>query len=178
METRGMVGAAVAGVVALAVVGGAPAQPPASDIAARVAAYKRWRDLTPGGYVVDPAVARLCRLPTPEEVRRSDATHGPHAFRFVHVFANPAAAKALSRRPWRFPVGAALVKEKEPGKGFTAMVKRPAGYDPSHGDWEYLVSEPGRAPVSGRLSACAGCHAKASRQDHVFGTYLSEAKGR
>jgi hypothetical protein len=50
------------------------------------------------------------------------------------------------------------------------MVKRPAGYDPTGGDWEYLVLDAtGRIEQRGRLALCARCHADAPH-DHLFGT--------
>jgi hypothetical protein len=49
------------------------------------------------------------------------------------------------------------------------MVKRPPGYDPEGGDWEYLVLTPaGEATQRGRLPLCKRCHAEAPN-DHLFG---------
>ena len=53
---------------------------------------------------------------------------------------------------------------------YFAMVKRPPGYDPAGGDWEYLVLDAsGRIEQRGRLPLCARCHADAPH-DHLFGT--------
>ena len=53
---------------------------------------------------------------------------------------------------------------------YFAMTKRPPGYDPASGDWEYLVLDAtGRIEQRGRLPACARCHVDAPR-DHLFGT--------
>lgn len=53
---------------------------------------------------------------------------------------------------------------------YFAMVKRPAGYDPSGDDWEYLVVDStGQIEQRGRLPLCARCHADAPH-DHLFGT--------
>src|SRR5262249_21737523 len=74
----------------------------------------------------------------------------------------------------RLPQGATLVERLFPPEGATpgaylVMVKRPAGYDPSGGDWEYLVVLPdGRIEQRGILPLCARCHAEAP-QDRVFG---------
>jgi hypothetical protein len=52
---------------------------------------------------------------------------------------------------------------------YFAMVKRPAGYDPPGGDWEYLVVTPdGHVDQRGRLTLCARCHVDAPH-DHLFG---------
>ena len=74
----------------------------------------------------------------------------------------------------RLPVGATLIeKQLERGmvapSAYFAMVKRPAGYDPKGGDWEYLVFSPeGRLEGRGVLPLCARCHADAP-YDHLFG---------
>ncbi|MEO5725709.1 MAG: hypothetical protein ABI134_34880 [Byssovorax sp.] len=75
----------------------------------------------------------------------------------------------------RIETGATLVERllprgsPEPAAYF-AMVKRPAGYDPAGGDWEYLVLDStGRIEQRGRLPLCARCHADAPH-DHLFGT--------
>jgi hypothetical protein len=50
-----------------------------------------------------------------------------------------------------------------------AMVKRPAGYDPDGGDWEYLVLTPqGTSTHRGALPLCKRCHADAPH-DRLFG---------
>lgn len=52
---------------------------------------------------------------------------------------------------------------------YFAMVKRPPGYDPEGGDWEYLVVTPdGQVEARGRLPLCGRCHADAPH-DHLFG---------
>jgi hypothetical protein len=52
---------------------------------------------------------------------------------------------------------------------YFAMIKRPPGYDPGGGDWEYLVVTPaGRVEQRGILPLCARCHADAPH-DHLFG---------
>ena len=83
------------------------------------------------------------------------------------------------------PVGSVIVKEKE-GQGYyfegtarTAktrdgvggMVKRPPGYDPAHGDWEYFYFEDPSKIESGKISSCVQCHAGASKTDYVFGDW-------
>lgn len=73
------------------------------------------------------------------------------------------------------PPGATLVERLSPRGGaepaaYLAMVKRPAGFDPPGGDWEYLVLDAaGHMEQRGRLPLCARCHADAPH-DHLFGT--------
>lgn len=53
---------------------------------------------------------------------------------------------------------------------YFAMVKRPAGYAPGDGDWEYFViGADQKVEERGRLGLCARCHADAPH-DHLFGT--------
>lgn len=52
---------------------------------------------------------------------------------------------------------------------FFAMVKRPPGFDPEGGDWEYLIVEPSGTIVRrGKLPLCARCHAEAPH-NFIFG---------
>lgn len=75
----------------------------------------------------------------------------------------------------RIEVGGTLVERLLPrgspeATTYFAMVKRPVGYDPAGGDWEYLVIEAsGRIEQRGRLPLCARCHADAPH-DHLFGS--------
>lgn len=72
------------------------------------------------------------------------------------------------------PPGAALVEFHYPASSsepvtLLAMVKRPAGYDPDGGDWEYVVLTPqGTSTHRGALPLCRRCHADAPH-DHLFG---------
>jgi hypothetical protein len=54
------------------------------------------------------------------------------------------------------------------GKG--AMIKRAAGFDPSHGDWEFAYWEPSSGILDGPTEAqsCGSCHAGANATDYVF----------
>jgi hypothetical protein len=57
------------------------------------------------------------------------------------------------------------------------MVKREGGFDPEHGDWEYLQSTPqGQVMLRGSFSsapvraACGECHSNVAERDYVFST--------
>lgn len=54
------------------------------------------------------------------------------------------------------------------------MIKREPGYDPQHGDWEYLyvVQKPEKKVTRGRLESCIKCHWQAKDRDYVFRNYL------
>ncbi|WP_437801556.1 hypothetical protein [Sorangium sp. So ce693] len=93
----------------------------------------------------------------------------------AEVRINAAAAPYPQLGPDRvLPSGAAVVEfhyragSPEPAT-LLAMVKRPAGYDPDGGNWEYLVLTPqGTSTHRGALPLCKRCHADAPH-DHLFG---------
>lgn len=157
--------------------------------------YRKLKDLTPEGHYVAPSFYMLCRAPVSEAERKqrqetyerlAKAEDGPHALATIHVFADPLAERALTSGAKTFPVGAVLVKRKERVEspiagvtvvgGVTGMIKRAAGYDPAHGDWEYFIEEDDRALERGKLSTCIACHAKAKGPDHVFATWYRRLK--
>ena len=57
----------------------------------------------------------------------------------------------------------------------TAMVKRESGYDPEHGDWEFLTLDGrGKTVTSrGKLKNCQSCHDSQENEGFVFRNYLS-----
>ena len=78
------------------------------------------------------------------------------------------------------PVGSVVVKEKyrdiaakEPMVAYAVMTKRPAGYDPTGGDWEYafVTLKPERKVTRGKLVECATCHVEAKERDFLFRSY-------
>ena len=110
-----------------------------------------------------------------------------HFVPMVKVFANPAAWRAVAKRnELPLPVGAVIVKEKwltrhipgtieydrdDRGPGaYAAMIKREAGYDSEHGDWEYVYVARGADSTveRGHLSNCRECHSKARDTDYLF----------
>ena len=92
------------------------------------------------------------------------------------ILADEGAAAYPALGPLRpIPSGATVVERLFPRSApevaaYFAMVKRPPGYDPAGGDWEYLVLDAaGQLQQRGRLPLCARCHADAPH-DHLFGT--------
>ncbi len=103
---------------------------------------------------------------------------------------NNLAADAFSLSANRYPVGAVIVKQKlvhgyrdKDGKpvnaanGVGGMVKRPPGYDPKHGDWEYFYFQDSSKVQSGRISSCVQCHDAAKDRDYMFGTWYNKTDG-
>lgn len=83
------------------------------------------------------------------------------------------------------PVGTVSIKTADPDNDGTVdahvvMIKREAGYDPDHGDWEYQMRAPGGAilddengqPIQGALELCISCHSAAAATDYLAGTSL------
>jgi hypothetical protein len=98
---------------------------------------------------------------------------------------NVLAADAFHTNATLFPAGAVVVKHKtihgyfdkggmhfpKPDLGVGGMIKRPAGYDPGHGDWEYFYFEAANKIESGPIASCVQCHESAKNKDYVFGTW-------
>lgn len=160
-------------------------QPPASapTISQIASSYTGYAKITPEPVYVNTFLAMLCRGATKEEVEKERVTHGPHAHSTVVIHMNPIAASAFKAGTGAYPVGSVIVKQKglleyvdaarKTGPvakhGVGGMVKREAGYDPAHGDWEYFYFDDVTKIESGRIASCVQCHDKAKATDHVFG---------
>ena len=155
-----------------------PSNPPhdRSESAPAGIDYSGWPTLTPEPIRVLSRAFVMCAPPM--------EAHNPHNANLdgaIKVFANPAAhAHLVGKRPGALPVGATVVKEKLAGAkadrlvAYAAMVKREAGYDPKHGNWEYVfVESGGRGEVQrGKLANCIACHSGMASQDYLFRPYL------
>jgi hypothetical protein len=154
------------------------------DVQQVAATYGSLKSMTKEPVFVDPGLAMLCRGATQAEVEMARKTSGPHAHTAVSIFMNDLAAGAFGKPNARYPVGSIIVKQKkaleywsatQPGEmaasndGVGGMIKRPAGYDPAHGDWEYFYFEDARKIESGRINSCVRCHSGAANNDYVFG---------
>lgn len=143
--------------------------------------FAGWPAVTDRPVLIDPQINVACAAAAaPAVSREQQKIHGPHFKPAIVVRVNPEAVeKFKARRP--LPVGTTVVKEKHYDFGaatapteYTAMIKREAGYDPPHGDWEYLhvVRGPERTITRGRLESCIACHAGRKDHDHLFRDYL------
>ena len=157
-------------------------RPSVSEVAAGFASYQQ---ITKSVVYVNPVLALLCRGASKEEVEAARIKFGPHAHTGILIYMNKVAADAFATNAGAYPVGAVIVKQKtihdyrdkdgkqvnEADTGVGGMVKRPAGYDPEHGDWEYFYFEDAAKIESGRISTCVQCHSSAKGNDYVFGTW-------
>jgi hypothetical protein len=149
--------------------------------------YANWPNVTEPFHKVSPGFIVYCRPLSADEVRRQEAAkkeYGPHAESAIVVRVNPIGLDRF-KSGGAVPVGTVVIKEKYhhyyPGAQPTAvaaMIKREAGYDPEHEDWEYAYEErwagSERKVVRGKLESCIECH-KVAGIDYLFRPYL-EAK--
>lgn len=131
--------------------------------------------LNPAPHFVSPELAELCIAPPPAAfVAREVGRAGPHANQAVNFYVSPDGLAAMSSLDQHFPPGTVLIKEKlspslETATAVGGMVKRPQGFDPENGNWEYFYASKDGTFEIGRISNCVDCHARARANDHVFG---------
>jgi hypothetical protein len=164
-----------------------PATPPGvpPSVADIAVGYTNFHKITDRVVFVNLKLAMLCRGASQKEVEAARTRFGPHANTGILIYMNKLAADAFATNTTPFPVGAVVVKQKaisgytdQSGKrvhdgdhGVGGMVKRPAGYDSKHGDWEYFYFEDAAKVESGRIPSCIQCHDSAKAKDYVFGTW-------
>ena len=140
-----------------------------------------WTKVNDEPYHMNPAVAILCGIPTRQELE-SERKKNPHAESYITVYVNNAGKEAMFAKEARtFPVGSIIVKRKiansiessEPLL-YTLMRKREAGYNPSLGDWEFVVVAANGKEIQGigKLENCQSCHRQKRDSDFVFRPYL------
>ena len=153
--------------------------------------YQGFKRLTAEPRFVSPTISALCGTATiPKRVfDKERAINGPHAGVAVHIYANPPAADSIAANAAEFPVGAVIVKENllvlagpVPGllgrpasAGIGGMVKRPKGYDPANGDWEFFFYSAEGQFSTGKLANCIDCH-NGGKRDHVFSVRSLQSK--
>lgn len=119
------------------------------------------------------------------EMTRHEEKHGPHANYYLLIYMNDIASRAYRDSATPYPIGSVVVKKKTSDRyavadnpkenrrwyGLGGMIKRPAGYDPEHGDWEYFYFEKPSPVETGKIVSCVECHAKAKDRDYVYGNW-------
>lgn len=143
--------------------------------------------------LVDLQLAMLCRGVSQQDVDDARKRNGPHAHTSVKIYMNEIAAEAFRDRATAYPVGSVIVKEKlgleydlvdaggereqnaaKTASGVGGMIKRAAGDDPEHGDWEYFYFEDPAKIEHGKIASCVECHRGASATDYVFGGWADK----
>ena len=141
------------------------------------AEYRTWTALVKEPRPVPIEIWTRCVPAGPADREKARATHGPHAERFVRVYANAYAVDGLARNPPVLPTGAVIVKEKltaadaaEP-EAVAFMVKGKPGEHAESGGWSFVFQPPGSDPAQTQRD-CAACHrAAATARDYVLGAY-------
>lgn len=94
------------------------------------------------------------------------------------VYANDLAREAIkSKAALTYPVGSIIVREKLPYTDgdpkpllLAVMIKRPHGFNPKGGDWEFLIADSAMTKIQERQKkgSCLDCHAAQRARDYVF----------
>lgn len=172
----------ILGAIALAACSSTTISPRVSDVAIN---YPKFNRITAKPVRVNPELAMLCVGISKAQVEEARKQSGPHANTTIVIYMNDQAANAFRTNSATYPVGAIIVKQKmifgytdTTGQsvhggttGVGGMIKRPAGYDPQHGDWEYFYFEDVAKIESGRIASCVQCHESAKSKDYVFGSW-------
>jgi hypothetical protein len=151
--------------------------------------YADWPRVTEKPYSVSTEFLMMCREPSPEMIQKRESlekARGPHSKSAIIVRVNPTGL-AQFKAGEAVPVGTVVIKEKYPEYdpnarpvAIAAMIKREAGYDPDHGDWEYafeqLSPEQERKTVRGKLDNCIECHKGTRSKDYLFRPYLKASR--
>ena len=89
----------------------------------------------------------------------------------LQIYGNGLARQAFEQMSAQAPAGAVFVNEKTVSGKIDAvgvMVRRAAGFDAAHGDWEYFFANQWGDYRSGKLDDCTACHRQAKSPDFVF----------
>ncbi|RYX84301.1 hypothetical protein EON83_10320 [bacterium] len=170
---------------------------PAPEFPEEIHNYQSWKQVARERVEMAPAVAMMCAPAGPIPIERPDAkgTEGPHAKKFLRVYVNEIGEAQMAEQKYpRFPVGTIIVKQKLPvipsknsktgtpkpqqisstPELLTVMLKREAGYNPSNGDWEFMVTNGAGDEVTerGKLKNCQSCHLPYAKTDYIVRSYL------
>lgn len=145
----------------------------------RLAGYRSWT-MTAKPRTVPREMAMACAPPS--AFGDLEERYGPHAERWIRVYANATAASAM-KEPKRiaYPAGSIIVKEKlvspedAAPEGVAFMIKHEKGKFTDSGGWEFLYypSGPAAAKVA-EYKGCTTCHRAGAKRDYVFGTFEDE----
>ena len=170
----------VGSILALAACQALAGPPDDSQLAALVGQYAKLHRVTEKPHQMQDTTALLCDAP---RVRPPQSPHEAAILpAYCHVYVNESAKEPITKGEKDYPVGSLLVKSKlhlpdskEP-ELFTVMLKREAGYNAEHGDWEYAVLEGHsfRVLARGRIESCIDCHQAYQKTGYVTRTYLDK----
>lgn len=146
-----------------------------------IAGYQNWTKVNAVPQAMPKALDIACVIwRAPGGVIVNGETN-PHREKYITVYVNDVGQTAmLKEKNPSFPVGSVIVKEKLTAKDsqtpvlLTVMIKQKKGYNPTNGDWEYMVVDGTGTKLEGRgtLQNCQSCHLANKKTDYIFRTYL------
>ena len=153
-----------------------------SGLPPQLAGYRAWQ--AGDVHAVSTPLSILCAALPPKELARRreelQRAHGPHAERYLRVFANAtASAAAREAMAKTFPPGSVVAKEKlaDPyaahPEAVAFMIKHAPGTYPGSGDWEFRYYPEARGA---EYSGCIECHRTGASRDYVFGRLTGAAQ--
>jgi hypothetical protein len=109
----------------------------------------------------------------PESSNESKTNHGVVAYGFAYV--NDVGSGGFRRRPFSFPVGTMIVREKmlTPTANpdlLVVMIKREKAFNPRANGWQFLIMNGDATKILRREKngQCLKCHQYASNNDFVY----------
>lgn len=150
--------------------------------AAQLSDKASWTQVNAEPYHISTELDSLCRAPMSEDYKMiADRSGNPHIVPSIIVYVNNAGKQAMFAKQPHFPEGSVIAKQKlgafyERNKPllYTVMRKRERGYNPTVGDWEFLVyaADGKQLQASGKLENCQVCHVGKKDSDFVFRPYV------
>lgn len=156
-----------------------------SDAIKAISGYKEWKKANPEPQLMDSYLATLCTTPTPSRAKLDELD--PHKDKWLTVYVNDTGySEFTSKKVPHFAEGTVIVKEKlgDPTNTtpelLTVMIKRHSGFNPTDGDWEYLVfgGQASKVAARGKIQSCEECHETRQAEDYVFRSYLTLANSK
>jgi hypothetical protein len=154
---------------------------PRAEELKEIAGYRNWTRVNTEPQLMDLQAARDCAVRP--LIGNANGGINPHQNKYILVYVNATGREAMmEKRNPIFPEGSAIVKEKLPDQSsqspelLTVMIKREKGFNPSTGDWEFMVVDGSGTKVEsrGKLKNCQGCHLARPRSDYIFRSYLPD----
>lgn len=143
--------------------------------------YKSWTKVNPKPLRLPTPLDGLCRMPMGRDF--IETSSNPHRQKYFTVYVNDIGRSAMmNEKIPKFPEGSVIVKEKLLSEDsnapelLTVMIKRKKDFNPTTGDWEYMVINGAGTKVEGRgnLENCRSCHTLNKQTDYIFRSYLPE----
>jgi Cytochrome P460 len=116
-----------------------------------------------------------------KETKNEEINNNIHKDKYINVYVSLIGEyEMLKKKNPVFPVGTIIVKEKldspdsETPELLTVMIKRPKGYNPQVGDWEFMTLNGTATDITsrGKIESCQSCHIGYKQNDYVTRTYL------